>query len=184
MNETIQKNEPASATLCKACGLCCTGHLFVNAEFTLPEVETTRALGLNVLQDNPETPVFSLPCPLWQEHCTIYTHPQKPSICGDFKCKLLREVEEGQQLLDTALMVVHQTKQLIQELDGQVFAGQINNFRKHLFEYVHQIEQSPSQTEPENIFRLKAGALLVLYAQRFGVKGLFNRPEQETPAQE
>lgn len=179
----MHKKEPASATLCKACGLCCTGHLFVNAEFKLAQVETTRALGLNVLQTNPETPVFSLPCPLWKGQCTIYTHPHKPSICGDFKCKLLREVEEEQLGLDEALLVVQRTKQLINELDAQVPVGQSNNFRRHLFEYLTELEKSTSHTEAEKAFRLKAGALLVMYTQRFGVIGLFNKPEQEKSAQ-
>jgi hypothetical protein len=182
MIETMQK--PASATLCKACGLCCTGHLFVNAEFKPSEIQTARALGMDVLQSDPERPAFHLPCPLWKGQCTIYTHPHKPSICSDFKCKLLREVEDGQRELDDALLVVQRTRQLIQELAAQIPVRRTNNFRQYLLEYLNQLEQAAMQTESDNAFRLKAGVLLVLFAQRFGVKGLFNAPEREKSAQE
>lgn len=176
-----QENESASSTLCKACGLCCTGHLFVNAEFKPHEIETTQALGFNVLQSNPEKPVFTLPCHLWKGQCTIYAHPQKPSICGDFKCKLLKEVEGEELALDDALAVVEQARQMILELEMQLPVGQDRNFRRRLFEYVNQLERSNSQTDTVKTFRLKAGVLLVLFAQRFGVTGLFNKPENAKP---
>lgn len=183
MTDLVQKSEPASATLCKACGSCCTGHLFTHASFKPSEVETTRALGLQVLQTNPDKPHFLLPCPLWEGHCTIYTHPNKPSICGNFKCKLLREMQDDSIPLAEALSVVQRAKQLIQELERQLPDGQHSNFRRRLFEYVDQLQRAASPTESENAFRLKAGVLLVLFAQRFGVKGLFNKSEQEMSAQ-
>lgn len=181
MSETRSDNESASSTLCKACGLCCTGHMFINAEFTPPEVETTRALGLSVLQADPEKPVFQLPCPLWQGHCTIYNHPHKPSICGNYKCKLLKEVEGGQLDLSAALIVVEQAKGLIRELEPHLPASQDTNFRKRLFEYAKRLEAAVAQNNGENDFRLKTGALLVMFAKRFGVTGLFNKPGAEGP---
>ena len=165
--------------MCKACGLCCTGHLFVNAEFKPDEIETTQALGFNVLQSDPEKPKFTLPCHLWKGQCTIYAHPQKPSICGDFKCKLLKEVEGEELSLDDALTVVQQARQMILELEMQLPAGQDRNFRRRLFEHVNKSERSSSRTNAIDKFRLKAGVLLVLFAQRFGVTGLFNKPEIE-----
>jgi len=183
MCETRQENEPASAILCKACGVCCTGHIFVTADLEPAEIETTQALGLNVLQSHPDKPVFRLPCPLWKGQCTIYTYPHKPSICGDFRCKLLREILDGQLQLNEALTVVQRAKQLIQELEGELHDKQVINFRRRLFEYVSQLERSTSHTEAGNTFRMKAGVLLVLFAQRFGVTGLFNTLEQEQSPQ-
>ena len=178
MRETRQENEPASATLCKACGLCCTGHLFVNAEFKPVEVKTTKALGLKVLETDPEKPVFRLPCPLWDGKCTIYTHPYKPSICSAFKCKLLKEIEEEQVQLNEALTFVQAAKQLIQNLEEKLPGDQEINFRQRLFDHMNQLENSASHTQAVNAFRLEAGTLLVLFTKRFGVTGLFNTPEQ------
>lgn len=180
-NATILENEAASSTLCKACGLCCTGHLFINAEFKPHEIETTQALGFEVLQSNPEKPVFTLPCHLWRDQCTIYAHPQKPSICGDFKCNLLKNVEGEELPLGDALTVVQQARQMILELEMQLPAGKDRNFRRRLFEYANQLEQSSSRTNVMDKFRLKAGVLLVLFAKRFGVTGLFNESETEKP---
>jgi hypothetical protein len=165
--------------LCKTCGLCCTGHLFINAEFKPHEIETTQALGFNVLQSNPEKPKFTLPCHLWKGQCTIYAHPNKPSICGDFRCKILKEVESEELPLNDALTVVQQAKGMILELETQLPAGQDRNFRRRLFEYIIRLERSSSHTNATDTFRLKAGVLLVMFAQRFGVTGLFNKPETE-----
>jgi hypothetical protein len=136
------------------------------------------------MQSGPEKPVFRLPCPLWRGQCTIYTHPHKPSICSDFKCTLLKEIQAGQLQLDEALTVVQRAKQFIQELEVQIPDGQMINFRQRLLEFLNQLEVSTSHTEAVNELRLKAGALLVLFTKRFGVTGLFNTPEQEAAKKE
>jgi uncharacterized protein len=180
----VKSSETNSSSLCKSCGLCCTGHLFTNAPLNPTEFKPALTLGLELVQLQTQKTAFRLPCPLWEGQCAIYTHPLKPSICGDFNCKLLQEVEEEKLQLDDGLAVVRRTKQMIQELDGHLHSRQSNNFRRRLFEYVNQLEKSASPTDADNVFRLKVGVLLVLFAQRFGVTGLFNQPEQEQSAQE
>jgi hypothetical protein len=89
----------------------------------------------------------------------------------------LKEVEEEQLELSDALTFVQQVKGMIQELEATLPAGRDVNFRKRLFEYVNHLEQSNVCIDETGTFRLKAGVLLVLFSQRFGVAGLFNRSE-------
>src|SRR4030095_17126719 len=39
--------------LCRACGLCCTGHLFVWAKLRPAELDPAEALGLSVFRSDP-----------------------------------------------------------------------------------------------------------------------------------
>lgn len=42
-----------SQLLCKSCGLCCSGHLFVGWRLNAPELDSAQSLGLNVIRDDP-----------------------------------------------------------------------------------------------------------------------------------
>lgn len=183
MNETASQTESPSNNLCIACGLCCTGHLFSHAKIKPTEIESTQDLGFNVFHSGSGAPAIQLPCHLWEGQCTIYTHPHKPSVCGNFECKLLQELEDEQVSLEEALSVVQQAKQFIQELEGLIPDGPTGNFRRLLFQHVKQLEQSTAPQETENMIRLKAGALFVLFVQRFGVTDLFNSSDRENSVQ-
>ena len=177
MSETRPENEPASATLCKACGLCCTGHLFTWAWLKSDEIKSARHLGLTVLRPKvPKGPGFSLPCLHWQGQCTIYTHLNKPNVCDAFECKLLKEFKAGHTPLAEALTIVQKAKEMIQELDAMLPSRLGTSFRRRLFEYVMQLEENKLQTKVGSAFRLKAGILLILFERRFGVTDLFNKP--------
>ena len=74
-NSMDQTRERDSHTLCKSCGLCCTGHLFVWAKLRPAELDPAEALGLTVFRSDPNQRGFSQPCPLWNGECTIYDSP-------------------------------------------------------------------------------------------------------------
>lgn len=180
--EHTETDEPEGSTLCKACGLCCTGHFFTQASLRPAEITTAQNLGLTVLQFNdPKEPGFSLPCPLWQDQCTIYAHPQKPHVCKAFQCKLLKEIQDGETALASALTVVRQAKEMIHELRALLPDRPGVSFRERLLEYVKELKQSATSTESGVAFRLKAGVLLIYFEQRFGVTGFFNKPEEKAP---
>jgi len=86
-------------SLCTACGLCCTGLLHKQAKLLDDEVASARALGLDVL-DEATPPRFSLPCPrLVGTTCGIYR--DRPRVCGNYRCALLKEVEnDGVELAE------------------------------------------------------------------------------------
>jgi hypothetical protein len=174
MDET---NESPANILCKACGLCCTGHLFIRTKLGSAELDSAQALGLNVLRSDPGLRGFSQPCPLWHGKCTIYASPHYPRFCGTYKCKLLREVINESTSLADALALIEQAKGRIQELQRLLPASSDLNFRERL---VAQLEKAITRQENADLeFRRNAGALLTLYKEVFGVNDLVDPPEEE-----
>ncbi len=163
MTDTNEKLSPTD-TLCVTCGLCCTGHLFLWAKLKSVEVETVRGLGLNVLGVEPQNRGFGLPCPLWEGKCPIHTSPDYPHACRTYKCKLLKLVMDESVSLPDALDVVDTTREKIESLKALLPASPVNNFRERLVAYM----EDPENKDLE--FRRKAGELLFLYEQKFGVK--------------
>lgn len=179
MDET---NESQANILCKSCGLCCTGHLFIWSKLKSAELDSAEALGLNVFRSDPRQRGFSQPCPLWQGECTIYTSPRYPHFCRTYKCKLLKEVMDENVPLTNALTVIEQAKGRIHELEGLLPGSPNPNFRERLVERLDNLEHSKASDGQENTdaeFRLKARELLVFYDKIFGVKDLVDKPEEE-----
>ena len=179
MTRVVETRESESATLCKACGLCCTGHLYAWAALEPKEIATTRALGLTVVQPAPKRQGFSLPCPRWDGQCTIYTHSDKPEVCDAFQCKLLKEVQAEQTPVAQALTVVDRAKEMIRELEALSPASSRKSFRVSLIEQVKQLERAAVPGEDGLAFRLKAGVLLIFVGREFGVEGLFNEAKKD-----
>ena len=159
--------------LCKSCGLCCTGHLFIWTKLRSAELDSAQALGLNVFGSDPSQRGFSQPCPAWQGECTIYASPHYPHFCRTYKCKLLKEVLDENTQLSDALMVVQQAKEMIHEVEALLPGSPNINFRARL---VAQLEENEN-TDLE--FRRKAHALLILYEKVFGVKDLVDKPNED-----
>jgi hypothetical protein len=158
-----------ATVLCKACGLCCTGHLFAWAKLRSAEMEPAKALGLNVLGSDPKSRGFSQPCPLWDGECTIYTSPQYPHFCGLYKCKLLKNVTDEMTQLSDALTIVQQAKKMIGELELLLHVTANRNFRERL---IGELERGPDAD-----LQQKAHTLLLLYRDHFGVKDLVDLNE-------
>jgi hypothetical protein len=158
-------NESPGTALCKACGLCCTGHLFIWTKLRSPELGPIQSLGVQVFRE-PNQRGFNQPCPLWEGICTIYETPDYPRFCGTYKCKLLKQVLDEVTPLPSALDVVQHTKSLIHQL-GLALPNSANpNFRERLVQY---LEQNPSDSE----LHRKAKGLLNIYDSRFGVADLY-----------
>src|SRR5512134_2440425 len=101
-----ETNESEANILCKSCGLCCTGHLFIRAKLRSAELDSAEALGLNVVRTPPSQRGFSQPCPLWHGQCTVYNSPHYPRFCGTYKCQLLKKVIDETTPLPEALSAV------------------------------------------------------------------------------
>ena len=176
MNGMDERQETQANTLCKACGLCCTGHLFIWAKLRPGELGPAGALGLTVFRSDPTQRGFSQPCPLWQGQCTIYNSPQYPHVCRAYKCKLLKEVLAGDTLLSEALKMIRQAKGLIDEVQVLLPGSSNPNFRERL---VAQLEARPASEADAPAFRQKAEALLAFYRQVFGVDDLVERADEK-----
>jgi len=106
--------EPAEregSRLCLACGLCCQGFLHRAALVAPDEIETVQRLGLTVTESE-EGPGFPLPCPLHREgRCTVYM--ERPGVCRDYKCKLLRRFLSGEVAWDECMRLIDLAKELV-----------------------------------------------------------------------
>ena len=171
-----EMNEQQGNTLCKSCGLCCTGHLFIWTKLRSAELDSAEALGLNVFRSVPSQRGFNQPCPLWQGQCTIYTSPHYPHFCRTYKCKLLKRVLDETTSLPKALSAVEGTKELIRELEALLPATSSTNFRERLVEHLEALEKIAVWDEADLEFRLKADTLLTLYERLFGVNDLVENP--------
>ena len=182
MNGIDEPNESQAHTLCKSCGLCCTGHLFSSTKLRSAELGTARALGLNVFGSEPQQRGFSQPCPLWQGQCTIYTSPHYPHFCRTYKCKLLKEVLDENTSLPNALTVVERAKEMISELEALLPRAPNIGFRERLVAHLEDLERLKTCGGQENtdlMFQLKSGALLIFYKKVFGIKDLLDKTDEE-----
>ncbi|HKG52867.1 MAG TPA: YkgJ family cysteine cluster protein [Anaerolineales bacterium] len=176
MDET---NQSRGNTLCKSCGLCCTGHLFIWTKLRSAELDAAEELGLNVFRSVPSERGFSQPCPLWQGQCTIYSSPHYPHFCRTYKCKLLKKVLDETTSLPNALTSVQQAKEMIHELELRLPASPHANFRERLVTHLEALDQGASGEDADLDFRQKAEALLLFYEQIFGVDDLVEKSDGE-----
>ena len=167
-------NELQANMLCKACGLCCTGHLFIWAKLRPSELDPAEELGLKVFRSDPTQRGFSQPCPVWQGQCTIYDSPHYPHVCRSYRCKLLKEVIVEDMSLPDALKVVEQAMEMIREVESLLPASDEINFRQRL---VTEMEEADGLANTNGEFRLKAEYMLDLYRSVFGVADVIEKPD-------
>ena len=175
IDETI---ESQGNILCKSCGLCCTGHLFIWTKLRSAELDPAKALGLKVIRSDPRQRGFSQPCPLWDGHCTIYSSPHYPHFCRTYKCKLLKGLLNENISLSNALTVIEQAKALIHEVETLLPASTQANFRERLVAELEAPKDSTEQRDVDVELRRKAEALLSFYEQVFGVDDLLDKPDE------
>jgi len=163
--------ESPANTLCKSCGLCCSGHLFAWVRLNANELDRSEALGLTVIRDDPRQRGFTQRCPLWNGSCTVYTSPDYPRSCGTYKCTTLRRLLDEDIQLPDALTVIQETLQMIRELESLLPASAATSFRERLIAHKEYLEESAERRQGVEAqeFLLKADELLRRYEDRFGV---------------
>jgi len=171
MKQIEQTSESQATILCKSCGLCCSGHLFVWVKLRSPEVASAKFLGLNVLGSDPKHRGFNQPCPLWNGQCTIYTSPAYPRSCRTYQCKLLKRLLEESTTLPEALTVIQQAKQMIHSVESLLPVSSNCNFRERLVAHLES-------ENPDLEFQQKAVSLLSFYETEFGVKDIIKSSDE------
>ncbi len=176
MDETT---EPQANTLCRSCGLCCTGHVFIWTKLRPAELDPVEELGMTVLRSEPRQRGFNQPCPLWQGECTIYASPHYPHACRAYKCKLLKEMLGEKVSLPEALAIVEMAKEMIHDVEALLPPSSMPNFRERLVAHLERQKTLSRQEDTDREFQLKVEALLKFYEQVFGVTDVIDTPEEE-----
>jgi len=91
----------ASAQLCQACGLCCSGALFAYVEVKPGDKEGLVGTPVCPYRTAQKKRVFDLPCPALEgTRCGIYA--SRPQTCRTYLCGLTRGVLNGTLAFDDA----------------------------------------------------------------------------------
>jgi len=168
--DKLEPHASPATSLCKSCGLCCSGHLFAWVKLRSPELDPLQAMGVNVVRA-PRHRGFNQPCPLWNEKCTIYHSSHYPRACRTYQCKLLKNLLDQHTELAHALESVQQAKAMIHELEGLLPASSQYNFRERLVGYLELENSDP-------IIKHKVLELLLFYRDHFEVKDLVDNLEE------
>lgn len=149
--------------LCLECGLCCTGIFHDRAIlYTKEDKKCAETFGATfVFQDNKEW--FRLPCPVYEGKCSIY--PNNPSVCQKHECNLLKSVSSQKIELEKAIKVVHEMKEIIQNIENDLKTFSFETDKKEMtFLFKHFFDSIP-KTERKNF-----GNLLKEYASFLHLK--------------
>ncbi|RJP48180.1 MAG: hypothetical protein C4557_13305 [Anaerolineaceae bacterium] len=157
--------------LCKACGLCCSGHLFSWVRLNAPELDPIEKLGIKVIRDDPRQRGFTQPCPLWDGACTIYTSHAYPRSCAKYKCSVFRRLEDDDLSPPEALSIIQETLDMIREIEPLLPKSSAVSFRERLIAHKEELEaEGQGSLNASDARFLKAvDNLLNRYDNYFGV---------------
>ncbi|PRY04645.1 hypothetical protein CLV24_1334 [Pontibacter ummariensis] len=96
-----------SKNICLSCGLCCDGTLIGFVQLSREEVPVVREL--MDIEDANGAGFFLQPCDSYCNGCNIYS--KRPKQCADFKCGLLRSLEQEELDFDSAVETILAVKQ-------------------------------------------------------------------------
>jgi hypothetical protein len=162
-------DETQGMDLCMACGLCCTGRLFIWVKLKAAELDAAEQLGMQVFRSDPTQRGFSQPCPLWHEKCSIYDSSHYPRACRAYRCKLLKKLEREEISFPEALQKVSDTKEAIREVENRLPPSPNPNFRERLVALLEQSDTDSRLAKQDPQLFQKGRELLDWLADEFGV---------------
>ncbi len=177
MTEIEYSRASEATTLCKACGLCCSGHLFSWVRLKATELNRLEKLGVEVIRSDPRQRGFLQPCPLWNGQCTIYDSLDYPSGCSAYNCKLLRELLDESISITNALRVVEQAKEKIRTVENRLPPSKQISFREQVVEQNERLNTAPKLSTAEQELQSKIAELLSFFDKRFGVHDFLEMPQ-------
>lgn len=141
MNEFISNTPLTEQLICTECGFCCDGTLFDNIILQPRERES---LPEKIQQQyiRKEEEFFSLPCPYFYGKCSIYDQ-HRPSICGDFRCQLLKDVANNKVSQENAIQIVENSitfRTELYDLYKHIFGREYMGSFRHLLVSIHADE--------------------------------------------
>lgn len=114
--------EPLSlaSRLCLACGLCCDGTVYPHAVAREDEVAQATELGFTAIRTEDGYSAFRLPCHYLEGRaCTRY-RDWRPSVCGDYFCRVQARAGSGEITEDEALALIANAQDLRDAMAAQL----------------------------------------------------------------
>lgn len=102
--------------LCLSCSLCCEGTLYGFAVINDTEVEETAAIGLKTFTTEAGKSAFSFPCHYLEGKACSRYDTWRPSICGDYFCRVQSRVKSATLTEQEAFAIVNQARALRDEV--------------------------------------------------------------------
>lgn len=139
--------EPLSlaSKLCLACGLCCDSTVYPHAVAREDELAQAMALGFTTIRTENGYSAFELPCHYLEGRaCTRY-RDWRPSVCGDYFCRVQARAGSGEITEDEALALIAKAQDL-----RDAMAAQLPNDipRSHARQYLETISAKRGQLDP------------------------------------
>lgn len=151
--ESVSKPEQpnASQVLCIGCGVCCDGTLHDDTELA-PEDERAAVEQDFSLFSKDDRLAFRQPCPKFsQGKCRIYS--ERPHVCRAYRCKLLKDVENGRVDVALARERVETAKALASAI--RIFSGEAvtPQSRKALWERLTDLSKNEGHAPKDSLTR-------------------------------
>lgn len=173
----MEKNSPKLSEreeqeICISCGFCCDNTLFEAAH--LEEDEEVFGEFTKRVTRIKDHKYFKLPCPYFDEKCTIYDQ-NKPKVCSSFKCKLLVQAITGEVSKDAALKTIREVKKERDEIIELFLneTGRKESFRT-IFHFINNDDNSIDDNPKLRIIKMKAHLLNIQISRHFKTKEMFN----------
>ena len=102
----------SSDTLCLQCGLCCNGVLFADVKLQpADDPDRLKAGGVPVRKQGPSYR-FAQPCAALQPDGKCCVYRDRPTMCRQFECGVLKEVQQGSLAEAEALRLIRRVQKL------------------------------------------------------------------------
>jgi hypothetical protein len=159
--------------LCLSCGLCCNGVLFRDVELR-PNDDAVRLkeVGLQI-KTTAKKKCFTQPCAaLNQCQCRVY--PDRPRMCREFECLLLKQAAAGIVEIEAALRLIRKTlkkadgiRALFQDLGCQDETGSFSRRFRQIQRRMESTEITEDQADSYARLTLAVHELNMMLRQSF-----------------
>jgi hypothetical protein len=147
-NDKCKSIEWQCSQLCLACGICCQGICFW-------QDNDPKAYGMEpdagAGEENEQK--FPLACLLLRGEaiCAIHKHPERPHICQDYQCQLLKRLLSDDISLEAAQRIISEIKALINSIKGQMTFDHSKPVISLLQDFLDSYQKSPTGLKRQNV---------------------------------
>jgi hypothetical protein len=108
---------PLASRLCLACGMCCDGTVHDFAFLQEEDMAPASACGFKTYRREDGTPAMSLPCHYLDGTACQRYGEWRPSICGDYLCRLQKRTAAGECDEQEALGIIATAKTSLAQVE-------------------------------------------------------------------